>query len=191
MGFLNLQFKIKIIMRIIAFGASNSKSSINKILATYAANQFSDAEVEVVDLNDYEMPIFSVDREKHNGIPELALGFAAKIDTADLLIISLAEHNSSYTAAFKNIFDWISRIKDRKHFGDKPVFLLATAPGSGGGKHVLATFEARAPFSGAHIIQSFSLAKFNDNFEPKKGIVNTEKKTEFEEKLELVKNFFR
>ena len=50
----------------------------------------------------------------------------------DLLIISFAEHNSTYTTAFKNIFDWISRIKDRKHFGEKPVFVLATAPGPGG-----------------------------------------------------------
>lgn len=115
-------------MKILAFGASNSRESINKILAEYTAKQFENAEVELLDLNDYEMPIFSVDREKHDGIPTLALRFAEKIDASDLLIISFAEHNSTYTTAFKNIFDWISRIKDRKHFGEKPVFVLATAP---------------------------------------------------------------
>ena len=106
-------------MKILAFGASNSKESINKILAEYTAKQFENAEVELLDLNDYEMPIFSVDREKHDGIPTLALRFAEKIDASDLLIISFAEYNSTYTTAFKNIFDWISRIKDRKHFGEK------------------------------------------------------------------------
>lgn len=177
-------------MKILAFAGSNSRDSINKKLVTYVASQFDNAEVEILDLNDYEMPIFSVDREKHDGIPPLALKFAEKIDNADLLIISLAEHNSSYSVAFKNIFDWISRIKDRKHFGEKPVFLLATATGPGGGKHVLAAFEARSPFSGVQVLQSFSLPKFNENFDPEKGIVNEDKKAEFSEKLSAVKNFF-
>ena len=95
-------------MKILAFGGSNSKDSINKQLAAFAAKQFEDAEVELLDLNDFEMPIFSIDREKQAGIPDLALNFAQKIDASDLLIISLAEHNSSYTVAFKNIFNWIS-----------------------------------------------------------------------------------
>lgn len=177
-------------MKILAFGASNSKESINKILAEYTAKQFENAEVELLDLNDYEMPIFSVDREKHDGIPTLALRFAEKIDASDLLIISFAEYNSTYTTAFKNIFDWISRIKDRKHFGEKPVFVLATAPGPGGGKNVVAHFETRAPFSGANIIQSFCLPKFKETFDIEKGIVDEEKNTEFQEKLSAVKNFF-
>ncbi len=177
-------------MKILAFGASNSRESINKILAEYAARQFEGAEVEVLDLNDYEMPIFSVDREKHDGIPALALRFAEKIDAADLLIIAFAEHNSTYTTAFKNIFDWISRIKDRKHFGEKPVFVLATATGPGGGKNVVAAFEARAKSSGATVLQSFVLPKYKETFDTEKGIVDEEKNAEFQEKLAAVKNFF-
>lgn len=177
-------------MKILAFGASNSRESINKILAEYAARQFEGAEVEVLDLNDYEMPIFSVDREKHDGIPALALRFAQKIDAADLLIIAFAEHNSTYTTAFKNIFDWVSRIKDRKHFGEKPVFVLATATGPGGGKNVVAAFEARAKSSGATVLQSFVLPKYKETFDTEKGIVDAEKNAEFQEKLAAVKNFF-
>ncbi|GGG66075.1 NADPH-dependent FMN reductase [Epilithonimonas arachidiradicis] len=177
-------------MKILAFAGSNSRASINKILAEYTAKQFNGAEVEVLDLNDYEMPIFSVDREKHDGIPTLALRFAEKIDAADLLIIALAEHNSSYTVAFKNVFDWVSRIKDRKHFGEKPVFLLATATGPGGGRHVVAAFEQRAKSSGANVLQSFYLPKFKETFDIEKGIVDEEKNAEFQEKLSAVKNFF-
>lgn len=175
-------------MKILAFAGSSSSTSVNKKLVTFAAKQFQNEEIEILDLNDYEMPIFSTDREKHDGIPKLALRFAEKIDAADLLIISLAEHNSTYTTAFKNVFDWVSRIKDRKHFGDKPTFALATAPGPGGGIHVLAAFEARAPFSGAKILQTFTLPKFNDNFDAEKGILNDEKRTEFETKIESIKS---
>ena len=49
--------------KIIAFGGSSSKNSINKQLATYAAHLFQNVEVEVLDLNDYEMPLFSVDKD--------------------------------------------------------------------------------------------------------------------------------
>ena len=57
--------------------------------------------------------------------------------------MSLAEHNSSYSVAFKNVFDWISRIPGRPHWGDKDVFLMATAPGPKGGANVLAAATAR------------------------------------------------
>lgn len=177
-------------MKIIAFAGSNSSTSINKQLVEYTAKQLQEYyDIEILDLNDYEMPLFSVNREKTDGIPKLALEFAQKIDSANLLLISLAEHNSSYTVAFKNIFDWISRIKDRKHFGDKPVFLMSTSPGMGAGKHVVSAFEARAPHSGATILETFTLPKFQENFDIQKGILEAEKNNEFIAKLNNVKNF--
>ena len=54
--------------KIIAFGASSSKQSINKQLATFAANQFQNASVEILDLNDYEMPVFFFFLQAENGI---------------------------------------------------------------------------------------------------------------------------
>lgn len=87
--------------KIIAFGASSSTNSINKQLAVYAASQFENTDVEVLDLNDYEMPIFSLDKESKNGIPELANNFYNKLGTADLIVVSLAEHNGAYSTAFK------------------------------------------------------------------------------------------
>ncbi len=57
-------------MKILALAASSSSTSINKQLATYAAGLVTGAEVEVLDINDYEMPIFSEDKEKELGQPE-------------------------------------------------------------------------------------------------------------------------
>ena len=173
-----------------AFAGSNSEVSINKKLVTFAASFFPDDNVEILDLNDFEMPIYKHERELENGIPQLAKDFASKIDTSDLILMSLAEHNSVYSAAFKNVFDWVSRIKDRKHFGDKPIFLMSTAPGNGGGKNVIEVFLKRAPFSGANVITSFSLPNFKERFEEGKGITDEEKKAEFHEKLEAVKAHF-
>lgn len=54
-------------MKVIAFGASTSSTSINKTLATYAANLIEGAEVKVLDINDYNVPMFSEDTEKEIG----------------------------------------------------------------------------------------------------------------------------
>lgn len=61
--------------KILAFGASNSINSLNKKLAVYAANQIEEAEITILDLNDFEMPIYNIDREKESGIPDLAAQF--------------------------------------------------------------------------------------------------------------------
>lgn len=177
-------------MKILAFAGSNSENSINKKLVEYAVAHFEGNAIEVIDLNDYEMPIYKIQRETENGIPQEAQNFAEKIDGSDLIIMSLAEHNSAYSVAFKNIWDWSSRIKGRKHFGDKPVFLLSTAPGPGGGKNVSEVFMQRAPFSGANVITNFVLPKFGETFSEGEGIVDAEKKAEFEEKVQLVKSHF-
>lgn len=169
--------------KIIAFGASSSKNSINKQLAMYAASLFQNVSVEILDLNDFEMPLFSVDKEKENGIPELAHTFYNKIGTADLLIISLAEHNGAYSTAYKNILDWSSRI-NAKTFQQKPMLLLATSPGARGGSSVLEIAKNYFPYQGAIIKGSFSLPSFNDNFNAENGITNVELKSQL---LEIIK----
>ena len=157
--------------KIIAFGASSSKTSINKQLATYAAKQFKDATVEVLDLNNYEMPIFSTDKETESGIPQLAHDFYAKLGTSDLIVISFAEHNGAYATAFKNIFDWTSRI-NAKTFQEKQTLLLSTSPGPRGGSSVLEIAKNRFPFQGAVVKGSFSLPSFYENFDVSSGIIN-------------------
>lgn len=161
-------------MKILAFAASSSRNSINKTLANYAANLVDGAKVELLDINDYEIALFSEDREKELGQPELAKTFFDKIGQADALVISFAEHNGSYTAAYKNLFDWTSRI-NQKVFQNKPTVLLATSPGPGGANTVLTAATNSAPYFAAEVKGSFSVPSFYDNFNVDTGsIVNAE-----------------
>lgn len=159
-------------MKVLAFAASTSSQSINQQLATHAANLLQqnaqDIEIELIDLNDFEMPIYSSDRENENGIPEQAHAFRNKIGEADAVIISFAEHNGSYTAAYKNTFDWTSRI-DMKVYQDKPAVLLATSPGPGGAQNVLGAAVGSAPYFGLDVKGSLSVPSFFDNFDAEKG----------------------
>ncbi|MCG9724267.1 NADPH-dependent FMN reductase [Vibrio brasiliensis] len=151
-------------MRIVAFGASNSSTSINKALATYAASQVEGAQVQVLDINDYSVPMFSEDKEKEIGQAEGAQQFLADLAEADAIVVSYAEHNGYYPAAYKNLFDWASRI-NRSVFQDKPVVYLATSPGPGGAQTVLAAATASAPYFGADVKASVSVPSFYDNFD--------------------------
>ncbi|KFF05932.1 NADPH-dependent FMN reductase [Flavobacterium reichenbachii] len=160
-------------MKIIAFGGSNSQHSINKKLAAYAANQFENGEVEVLDLNDFAMPLFSVDLEKEIGQEPKALAFLKKISEAAILVVSLAENNGNYSAAFKNVFDWASRI-EKDVFQHKPMLLLSTSPGPRGGATVSEIARNAFPRYGGDIKASFSLPSFNTNFDVEKGEISNE-----------------
>ena len=158
-------------MKIIAFAGSNSQNSINKKLVIYAASLFENAEVEVLDLNDFQMPLFGVDIEKEIGQHPLANVFLDKIASADILVVSLAEHNGNYSVAFKNVFDWCSRING-KVFQEKPMLLMATSPGGRGGASVLEIAKNAFPRFGAIIKATFSLPSFNDNFDLEKAKIS-------------------
>lgn len=161
-------------MKIIAFAGSNSTKSINKHLATYAASLFENAAVEVLDLNDFAMPVFSVDLEKEIGQHEIAKAFLNKLKGADILVVSMAENNGNYSVAFKNVFDWSSRI-EKDVFQHKSMLLLATSPGGRGGLSVLGIAQNLFPRYGAEIKGSFSLPLFNENFDLQENkITNTE-----------------
>ncbi|PSV22074.1 NADPH-dependent FMN reductase [Photobacterium leiognathi subsp. mandapamensis] len=160
-------------MKLLAFAATNSQQSINRALVTYAASQVNADEVEILDLNDFEMAIYSIDRENASGIPEQAQLFFDKISQADAILISFAEHNGTYTAAYKNIFDWASRI-NQKFYQQKPVIMLATSPGPGGAKNVLDTAVTSAPYFDANVLGSLSIPSFYDNFDLEKNALTNE-----------------
>jgi len=165
-------------MKIVAFAATSSTQSINKKLATLAAKTLKekfqpDAEIEVLDLNDFEMPIYSQDRENADGVPALAQQFLDKIKSADAVIISFAEHNGSYSAAYKNVFDWVSRI-DSKVYQGKPALMMSTSPGRGGASSVLASATQSAPFFDADLRASLSVPSFHENVDSKTGQITSQ-----------------
>ncbi|RQO32242.1 NADPH-dependent FMN reductase [Taibaiella sp. KBW10] len=171
--------------KILAFAGSNSSTSINKQLTQFALSYFEGAEINLLDLNDFEMPLFSVDREQKEGYPEQAHSFLEAIGAADIIICSLAEHNRSYTTAFKNIFDWCSRI-EVKLFQDKPMLLMSTSPGGYGGGNVMHTASTFFPQFAAQVLETFSLPSFNKNFA--NGTITDEAlKTALEEKITAFK----
>lgn len=175
-------------MNILAFGASNNSESINRILACYAAGLVVGSRVETLDIDDYEMPIFSDQREQALGQPPQARGFIQKIAQADALVVSFAEHNGSYTAAYKNLFDWASRTQS-KVFQNKPTIYLSTSPGSAGGASVLAAAVDSARYAGARLLGSLSVPCFHRHFDMQTGTLSdTGLRRDLEQVMQLLRS---
>jgi NAD(P)H-dependent FMN reductase len=137
-------------------------------LAAHAVNMLEGREVKVLDLNDYELPLYGIDFETNNGIPQDAHNLLNEIKEADGIVLSLAEHNGAYSTVFKNAFDWMSRI-DGKLWSEKPMLLMATSPGARGGATVLDIAKGRFPYMGGNIVADLSFPSFFDNF--KEGVI--------------------
>lgn len=171
--------------KILAFAATNSNKSINKQLVTYASGLIENVQITILDLNDFDLPIYSGHYEEAHGVPSNALKFLEHIKNADGILISLAENNGAYTAVFKNLFDWMSRA-EAKLFYNKPVLLMGTSPGGRGAMSVLKMAEERFPIHNAHITAVFSLPFFEKNFANGK-VNNVEFDKELKDKVEQFK----
>lgn len=173
-------------MKVLTFAATNSRKSINKQLVKYAATKLANAEIDYVEINDFDLPIYNIDLEEQYGIPKCAHAFQARIEQADVILVSFAEHNGNFTVAFKNLLDWMSRI-GRNVYRDKPIVMLATSPGPGGGNTVLKLAEAAAPFFSGKVVGSLSIPSFFDNFDVDRGELTN---SDLVEKLEQVLSAF-
>tara|TARA_B100000949_G_scaffold225967_1_gene230775 strand:+ start:458 stop:1000 length:543 start_codon:yes stop_codon:yes gene_type:complete len=150
--------------KILAFAGSNSKNSINKKLLNYVVGRIENHEVKVLELNDYEFPMFGVDHENEKGYPADIQVLKMLIKEVDALVIAVNEHNGGPSAYFKNITDWLSRM-ELKFLQDKKVLLMSTSPGKRGAASSLEYYKNVLPRFGAEVVESFSLPSFNENFD--------------------------
>lgn len=139
-------------IKILAFAGSLRKDSLNKKLVKIAAEgaKKAGAEVTLIDLKDYPLPIFDQDLAESAGFPENALKLKKLFSEHHGFLIASPEYNSSMTAVLKNVVDWVSRPVDPKEaflrdFQGKGIVLMSASPGQLGGLRGLV--HVRAMFS--------------------------------------------
>lgn len=153
-------------MKLIALSGSSSSTSINRILLQSAiAGLPADVTVQQVSVRDLKAPMFSVDLERSDGIPDSIATLHAEIQSADALILASPEHNGSMPAMLKNTIDWLSRVKSEQKFFAIRLALISTSPGRRAGATNLEHIAALAPFWGATVVGTFSLPSFGQTFD--------------------------
>jgi len=126
--------------RILAFGGSLRRDSYNQKLAAIAAEgaREAGAEVTLIELRDFPMPLFDQDLEAETGKPDAAKRLKELFLSHQGLLIASPEYNSGYSAALKNAIDWVSRVDSPEEpalsaLAGKSAVIMATSPGSLGG----------------------------------------------------------
>lgn len=125
--------------RILAFAGSLRTDSFNKKLVRIAAEgaRAAGAEVTLIDLRDYPLPIYDGDLEASQGLPDNAKKLKEIFVAHQGLLLSCPEYNSSITAVLKNTIDWVSRPTPGEPalaaFDGKTAALMAASPGALGG----------------------------------------------------------
>lgn len=133
-------------MKILTFAGSLRKDSLNKKLCGVVSDivkKNNYAEIEFIDLQPLNIPVYDGDIESSTGIPAGVLELGKKISEANALIICTPEYNGSIPGILKNTIDWLSRQKPVSLTG-KPALLLAASPGALGG--VRSLWHSRQPF---------------------------------------------
>ncbi|RMH13660.1 MAG: NADPH-dependent oxidoreductase [Planctomycetota bacterium] len=164
---------------ILAFAGSTRKGSWNgKLLAVAAAGaREAGAEVNLVDLSDYPMPIFNEDDEAAGGLPESVLAFRALMKQADGFLIASPEYNSSFSALLKNTIDWATRPHESEQplecFRGKAAALVAASPGYFGGYRGLQQVRYVLGNIGVVVLPDmFSLPKAHEAFDAQGTLIN-------------------
>ena len=174
------------VMKILAFAGSNSSESINHQLILFVGKQINKAELEILRLSDYNIPMYGIDIEKSEGIPKGVIDLCDNIQTAQGIIISVAEHNGNVTAFFKNVIDWLSRY-NRTFLEGKKIMLLSTSPGTKGGASALAITQKMLSYFKGELVTSYSLGNFYKIFQDGK-IIDGETEGKVKEQIKYFLN---
>ena len=97
--------------RILAFAGSARRESWNRKVLEVAASGAREAlaEVTVVNLADYPMPLYDADWHAEHGVPPAMLELRNLMMAANGLLIASPEYNTSITPLLKNTIDWLSQ----------------------------------------------------------------------------------
>ncbi len=159
-------------VKILAFAGSTRTRSYNKMLIGNAAKitEKQGADVSLIDLRDYPMPLYDGDLEQRDGIPENALRLRRAMCDHHGLLLSCPEYNSAITAVLKNAVDWVSRPIAGEPpllaFTGKTAALLATSPGALGGLRALASVRTILSNLGMIVLpKQYALPSANQNFD--------------------------
>ncbi len=179
--------------KILVIPGSNRTGSHNVRLAALAAKELTliDAEVTLISLQDYPLPIYDADLDARTGQPASALSLKQMIMAHHGVFVATPEYSASVPPLLKNAIDWVSRVRER---GDPTyaafkgrVFAIASAsPGRAGGLRALMALRQVLELGcGAIVIpEQVAIPRADQAFDEMDDIVDTGTANLFRTELE-------
>ncbi|SKA36751.1 NADPH-dependent FMN reductase [Consotaella salsifontis] len=165
---------------ILVLPGSLRHGSFNRKLAAEAVRRLAltDANVTLLSLADYPLPIYDADLEAEKGIPENALLLAQRIAAQDGLLLVSPEYNAGVPPLLKNAIDWASRVKKVRGrpvqpFSKLVVGLASASPGRLGSMRSLAAWRLSLMALGAEVVTAqVTLANAGAAFDDEGGLLD-------------------
>lgn len=175
-------------INVMAFAGSTRNDSVNKKLIIEAADIARElgANVTLIDLKDYPMPLFDGDLEAAEGMPENAKKMRQLMFQSQVVLIASPEYNHSIPAVLKNFLDWISRNekaeRSREAYLGKKFAIMSASPGKGGGaKGLIHLRDILLDQRGIVIEQQVSISDAYNAFDEKGRLKDQEQRTNLEQ----------
>ena len=173
--------------RILAFASSTRRESFNKKLVAIAAQgaREAGAEVTLIDLKDFPLPLYDQDLEAEQGMPENGNKLKKLFINHDSMLIASPEYNSSFPAVLKNAIDWVSRPAPGEPslvaFRGKVATLMSASPGALGGLRGLVHVRSILGDIGVIVLpDQIALAKAHEAFQPDGSLVDPKRQASVE-----------
>jgi len=173
--------------RILAFAGSTRRESFNKKLLQHAVKgaREAGADVTLIDLKDFPLPLFDQDLEAEHGMPENGAKLKKLFVDHHGLLISAPEYNSSITAVLKNAFDWVSRPAPGEPglvaFTGKVATLMSASPGALGGLRGLVHVRSILGNIGTIVLpQQIAVPKAHEAFQPDGSLADAKQQASVE-----------
>ncbi len=134
--------------KILAFAGSTRQGSWNKQMLRIAVDgaREAGADVTLIELEDYPLPLFHQDEETTHGLPPSGRKLKDLFLSHAGLLIASPEYNSSITPLLKNTLDWVSRPVDGQpplaEYAGKTAVVMSASPGNLGGLRGLVHLRA-------------------------------------------------
>ena len=171
--------------KIIAFAGSNSSTSINHELLQFINKKYAIEGFELLNLRQYDTPMYSIDVENESGHPKSMIALEAELAKSNILMIACSEHNGNMTSYLKATLDWLSRV-NRDFLKDKKVFLVGTSPGRGAAANSIQNVSNFVERLNGTVANTFALPSFGHAFED--GNLLAEYATDLDQFIETLKN---
>jgi NAD(P)H-dependent FMN reductase len=173
--------------RILAFAGSTRRESFNKKLLRHAVKgaREAGAEVTLLDLKDFPLPLFDQDLEAEQGMPDNGARLKKLFIDHNGLLIASPEYNSSVTAVLKNAIDWVSRPAPGElplvAFRGKVATLMSASPGALGGLRGLVHVRSILGNIGVIVLpDQISVPKASEAFKPDGSLTDPKKQADVE-----------
>ena len=172
-------------IRVLVLAASLREASLNHRLAILAADVLEARGVDVdrARMEDFDVPFYDQDVEAESGVPEGGRELCRRLKGADAMVIASPEYNASMPGVFKNLIDWVSRVRPQP-FNGKQCLLLSASPSMVGGNRGLWALRIPLEHLGTRVYPDmFSLAQAHEAFGDDGRIANDLLRKRFEDTL--------